>query len=129
MSRIKFRESDRQADLSQLLLVHEWNLIPGTISRVRVYNTRTEKFDRESGAPEIVVADGDAAFLKVLANTAFEDCDVIGVTHRTIEREKLEAVGNKLSVLRQWYRPGDSLLCKPLEPPRGVTISVLTRRA
>lgn len=125
MTDIKFRENGCEADLSQLLTVQNW--MPGTISRVRFYNARTETFDRESGTPQVVVADGDTSFLKILASAEFEECDVIGVMHRTMEREKLEAVGNKLSSLRQWYRPDDSLLGELSDIPRGVTISVLQR--
>lgn len=125
MTDIRFRENGCEADLSQLLTVQDW--MPGTISRVRFYNARTETFDRESGKPQIVVADGDTSFLKILASTEFEECDVIGVMHRTMDREKLEAVGNKLSSLRQWYRPDGSLLGELGDIPRGVTISVLQR--
>jgi hypothetical protein len=125
MTDIRFRENGCEANLSQLLTVQNW--MPRTTSRVRFYNSRTEAFDRESGTPQVVVADGDASFLKILASAEFENCDVIGVLHRTIEREKLEAVGTKLSSLRQWYRPDDSLLGALSDIPRGVTISVLRR--
>lgn len=125
MTDVRFRENGYETDLSQLLTVQNW--MPGTISRVRFYNSRTDTFDRESGTPQVVVADGDTSFLKILASTEFEECDVIGVMHRTMEREKLEAVGNKLSSLRQWYRPDESLLGELPEIPRGVTLAILQR--
>lgn len=125
MADIRFRDNGCAADLSQLLTVQNW--MPGTISRVRFYNARTETFDRESGTPQVVVADGDTTFLKILASAEFEDCDAIGVMHRTMEREKLEAVGTKLASLRQWYRPDDSLLGTLPGIPRGVTMSILRR--
>jgi len=127
MTDIRFRDNGYEVDLSQLLTVQNWT--PGTISRVRFYNARTETFDRESGTPQVVVADGDKSFLKILSTKEFEDCDVIGVMHRTMEREKLEAVGTKLASLRQWYRPDDSLLASLSDIPRGITTSVLRRGA
>lgn len=124
-SGIRLRVGECEAELAKLLTIQDWSL--GTVSRVRFYNVRTETFDRESDALQVAVADGDTSLLKILGSTEFEECDVIGVVHRTMERERLEAVGNKLSSLRQWYRPADSLLGELSDIPRGVTISVLQR--
>lgn len=125
MRALRFREQHCEADLSQLLTIQGW--LPGTVSRVRFYNTRTRTFDRGSGAPQVVVADGAASFLNLFTSAEFEDCDVIGVMHRTMDRGPLEAVGDKLSSLRQWYRPDDSLLGDLSDIPRGVTLAVLRR--
>ena len=38
-------------------------------------------------------------FLKILRRSEFQSSDIIGVIHRTMSREKLEEVGNKLSEL------------------------------
>lgn len=124
MDAIRFRENGAEADLSQLLTVQSW--MPGTISRVMFYNSRTEAFDRQSGKPQVVIADGDTSFLKVIDGTDFLESDVVGVVHRTMERHRLEAVGTKLENLRQWY--DHSVLEGLSETPRGIGISVLKRR-
>jgi hypothetical protein len=127
MTNIRFRENGRETDLSHLLTIQNW--MPGTISRALFYNARTESFDRDSGRPRVVIADGDASFLKALGRADFEDCDVIGIIHRTIERDRLEAVGAKLASLRQWYDADDSLPSQLLTTPRGVSACILRRRA
>jgi hypothetical protein len=122
---IRFRADGSEADLSQLLTVQSW--MPGTISRVRFYNARTEEFDRQSLRPQVVIADGDTSFLKVIDGVDFEKSDVIGVIHRTIERERLESIGTKVESLRQWYDHDNSFLnCLPKQP-RGIGISVLRK--
>lgn len=124
MEAIRFREGGATAYLSQLLTVQHW--MPRTISRVLFYNSRTESFDRRVGTPQVVIADGDTAFLKVVDGTDFQESDVIGIVHRTMERSKLEAVGTKLVSLRQWY---DEVALDGLpQTPRGISISVLRRR-
>ena len=125
MTDIRFRKNGCAADLSQLLTVQNW--MSGTISRVRFYNARTERFDRDSGTLQVVVVDGDAAFLKILSGKAFQDCDIIGVIHRTMERERLEAVGTKLANLCQWYHPNGTFVDSLPAIPRGITLSVLQR--
>lgn len=121
---IRFREDGAEAYLSQLLTVQSW--MPGTISRVMFYNSRTEAFDRQSGKPQVVIADGDTSFLKVLDGADFQQSDVVGVVHRTMERDRLEAIGTKLENLRQWY--DHSVLEGLPQTPRGIGMSVLTRR-
>jgi len=124
MQAIRFREDGTEADLSQLLTVQNW--MPGTISRVMFYNSRTEVFDRQSGRPQVVIADGDTSFLKVIDRPDFQESDVVGVIHRTMERDRLEAVGTKLENLRQWY---DHFLPAGLpQTPRGMGISVMKKR-
>ena len=125
MEAIRFREDGAEADLSQLLTVQNW--MPGTISRVMFYNSRTEVFDRQSGKPQVVIADGDTSFLKVIDGTDFQESDVVGVIHRTMERDRLEAIGTKLENLRQWY--DHSVLEGLPQTPRGISISVLKRRS
>ncbi len=124
MQAVRLRANGLEADLSQLLTVQGW--MPDTISRVMFYNSRTEAFDRQSGAPQVVIADGDTAFLKVTDGTDFANSDVIGVVHRTMERDRLEAIGAKLETLRQWYDHSELVGLPP--KPRGISISVLKRR-
>lgn len=124
MEAIRLRVDGEEADLSQLLTVHSW--MPGTVSRVMFYNSRTEAFDRQSGTPHVVVADGDTAFLRGIDGTEFVNSDVIGVVHRTMERDRLEAIGAKLENLRQWYDRSEVGGLPPT--PRGIGISILKRR-
>lgn len=122
---IRFRVDGCEANLSQLLTVQSW--MPGTISRVRFYNARTKEFDRQAGRPQVVIADGDTSFLRVVDGADFEHSDVVGVIHRTMERGRLEAVGTKVESLRQWYSQDSSILDGLPERPRGIGISVLKR--
>lgn len=126
MADIRFRDDGCEANLSQLLVVQSW--MPGTISRVMFYNSRTEEFDRQGCKPQVVIADGDTSFLRVVDGKDFEHSDVVGVIHRTMERDRLEAVGTKLENLRQWYDSDESVLDGLPERPRGIGISVLKRR-
>jgi hypothetical protein len=121
---IRFQNDGCEADLSYLLTVQGW--MPGTVSRVMFYNARTDEFDRQQVKPQVVIADGDASFLTVVDGSDFEHSDVIGVIHRTMERDRLEAVGTKLENLRQWYDQS-SLVGLP-KSPRGIGVSVMARR-
>ena len=125
MADIRFRDDRCEAKLTQLLTVQGW--MPGTISRVMFYNARTGEFDRQVGKPKVVIADGDTSFLRVVDGKAFEHSDVVGVVHRTMERDRLEAVGTKVENLRQWYGQDDSILNGLPARPRGIGISVLRR--
>lgn len=124
MAAIRFRHDGVEADLSKLLTVQSW--LPGTISRILFYNTRTKEFDRQAGEPQVVIADGDTSFLNVLDGTDFQGSDVIGVVHRTMDRIKLEAIGMKLENLRQWYY--QAVVDGLPQTPRGIGIYVLKRR-
>jgi hypothetical protein len=117
---IRLRHDGSEAGLCELLTVQEW--MPGTVSRIMFFNSRTEEFDRTTRQPQLVIADGDACFLRLLDLPEFEQSDVIGVIHRTMERERLEAVGNRLASLRQWYDPDDAP-----PTPRGIAISAFRR--
>lgn len=124
MAKIRFRHDGEEADLSQLLTVQSW--LPGTISRMLFYNSRTDKFDRQTGSPKVVIADGDTSFLKVIDRNDFKESDVIGIVHRTMEREKLETISRKLESIRQWYKPisADGVS----DNKRGIGIYALKRR-
>lgn len=124
LSGVRFQTCGRTTDLSQLLTIQAWS--PGLISRVTFFNARTSKLDRATGIPQLVVADGDQAFLKVIEAETFRFADVMGVIHRTMERNKLEAVGNKMVDLRQWYSP-DAQMPAGNPPPNGIAVSVIRR--
>jgi hypothetical protein len=123
---IRFYLGKSTADLTQLLTIHRWS--GETASRAVFFNTRTEQFDSHSGLPRLVIADGDQAFLRVLAGKAFQNSHVIGVLHRVIERERLEAIAVKIQDLGQWYDEDGDFLNQLGVAPHGLTISVLRRR-
>ncbi len=122
---IRFKLNDCIADLSQLLTVQSW--LPEKISRVIYFNTRVKKFDRYSGCPGLVIADGDSAFLRVLDQDGFLNASVVGVFDRTIDREKLESLGNKLSSLHQWYVQDYELQDSMKSTIKGISSLILKR--
>jgi hypothetical protein len=85
--------------------------------------------DRHVEAPHLIVADGDTSFLNIIDHPRFCNGDIVGVIHRVIERERLEALGNKMSSKRQWYIQDEDMLCGLPEVPRGISISILKRRS
>jgi len=122
---IRLQCCDRVVDLAELLTVHGWS--PETVSRVTFFNSRTRQLDRDTGFTSLVVADGDAAFLRVLGAPEFEQSDVIGVIHRALDRDRLESIGTKLADLCQWYVADTEMLDRVSTPPPGITLSVLQR--
>lgn len=122
---MRFKLNDCIADLSQLLTVQSW--LPEKISRVIYFNTRVKKFDHYSGCPGLVIADGDAAFLRVLDQDGFLNASVVGVFDRTIDREKLESLGNKLSSLHQWYVQDNELQDSMKSTIKGISSLILKR--
>jgi hypothetical protein len=122
---VSFRNGMASYLLPELLTIHGWS--DCNVSRVTFFNALTERQDRLQATPALVIADGDGSFLKALARSEFRQSDVIGVIHRTMERDKLEAVGNKMLHLAQWYTQ-DAAFRSQLPPlPRGITLSVLRR--
>jgi hypothetical protein len=126
-SLIRFRVGDAQHALTELLTVNGW-ATERRASRITYFNARTETVDRGPYPPALVVADGDLSFLKVLAYTQFQRSDVIGVIHRTIERDNLEAVGNRLNGLHQWYEEDTNLIGELQNTPIGISVAVLKKR-
>jgi hypothetical protein len=118
----KFRCNKEVANLAELLTVQDWS--PKRISRINFFNTRTGIFDRNNGLTGLVIADGDTAFLRAVDGRDFASSDVIGVVHRAIARENLEAIGIKLSSLTQWYALEHTT---GVLPPVGIAISTLRR--
>ena len=123
---IRFRIAGEEYGLGSLLSVHGWSHFD--ISRTTFFNSRTERIDREPYAPSLVVADGDGAFLKVLDRPGFQNSDVIGVIHRLIERNNLEAVAARIIASQQWYGEDDELLSKLRDVPNGISATIIRRR-
>ena len=124
-SEIKIKINSYIVDLSQLLTVQDW--LPGKISRITFFNTRTKEFDRNPGYPGLVVADGDLAFLRVLEKDDFRNTSVVGVIDRTIDRGKLESLGNKLADVHQWYEQDNGLQDTIKPTIKGLSILILKR--
>jgi hypothetical protein len=124
---IRLECAGQVADLTQLLTVHRWS--PDTVSRVTFFNSRTGQLDRNTGSTDLVVADGDSAFLKALDADAFGGSDVLGVIHRAVERDRLESVSTKLGNLSQWFAPDDDIAAALAPLPTGITVLTLMRRA
>ncbi len=124
---IRFQFEEGEYGLSDLLTVHEW-LPSNTVSRLTYFNARTGELDRRSSAPALVVADGDASFLKILNQPEFQRSDVTGVIHRTVEHDRLENVGNRMLSLRQWYAEDSEMVSRLSNVPRGISVLVLRRK-
>ncbi len=124
---VRFRIAGTEYSLPNLLTVYEWNRST-EISRMTFFNTRTEELDRDPYEPTLIVADGDASFLKVLDDSEFQRSDVIAVIQRTIERDSLESIGNRLLGLRQWYTEDAELMDQAGSLPVGISIAILRRR-
>jgi hypothetical protein len=97
---IRFRNGADEYGLTELLTVHGWSQ-RNSVSRLTFFNPRTDQLDRRGSTPALIVADGDACFLKILGRSEFQRSNVIGVIHRTLDRDPLEAVGNRMLNLRR----------------------------
>jgi len=126
-SQIKFQHGAHENTLEQLLTIHGWSNCP--ISRMSFFNPRTGRIDRDAATPHLVVADGDTSLLKVADRTEFQQSDLLGVIHRTMERDRLEAVGARMIAWQQWYDCDEEMLYSLPPVPRGISISILKRRA
>lgn len=124
---IRFASAGGEIGLDELLTIRQW--ASERISRVVLFNTRTGEPDRCTRRPQLVVADGDIAFLRALNERDMQEADVIGVVPRNLPRDRLEALGHRLADLEQWYSRDDSLPGMIRNLPPSVAAAVLTRRA
>jgi hypothetical protein len=124
---IRFQNGRNEYTLPELLTVYGW-AHSNSISRMTFFNPRIDQLDRQGSLPLLVVSDGDACFLKVLVKSEFQRSDVIGVIHRTIERDSLELIGSRMIGLRQWYMVDSETLETILPAPRGISVSILKKR-
>ena len=53
---------------------------------------------------------------------------MIGIVPRTLDRERLEAIGNRMQGLSQWYVEDSELAARNAGAPRGITLSILRQR-
>ncbi len=110
--------------LAEMLGIHGWS--ESEISRTAFFNTRTEESDRVLDQPKLVVADGDSSFLKAI--DTFKKSDIIGVIDRSLEREKLELVGQKFADLKTWYRSDTEFLGNLPASVPGISIAILKKQ-
>lgn len=122
---IRLKDADAIYSLSQLLAIHEWSDIG--VSRMAYFNSRSKTLDRNLANPELVVADGDVAFLKAWDYPEFQSCDVIGVISRAIDYDRLEAVGVKMQA-SLWFVADIDMLCSLPSKPRGISVAILKAR-
>ncbi|MGL3211642.1 hypothetical protein [Bradyrhizobium sp. BR 1433] len=123
---IRFKCGALEYSLPELLAVHGWST-SNRISRVSFFNSRTEQMDRAGSESALVVADGDASFLRVIDAPQFQRSDVIGVINRSVDRERSEAVGNRIVGLRQWFIEDSEVRDGQPEPPTGIHLLQLQR--
>lgn len=124
---IRFKNDKNEIGLEDLLTVNGWNPTQ-SVSRVAYFNSRTEKHEIRTSPPSLVIADGDKSFLKILNREEFQQADVIGVINRVMDRSDLEAVGNQLSTMRQWYAYDFEAMERTPPVPAGIRIMILKRR-
>jgi len=127
LSRIRLHSGSEPVQLDILLSVHDWSC--EKISRLLFFNSRTKKIDRQSAPLRLVVADGDAAFLKVYDNIdLFGECDIIAVIDRTLERDRLDKIVETINKLAQWYLP-ENVLPENIPPiPKGISLAIWKKR-
>lgn len=123
---IRFKDGVTEYGLHELLSIHGWSKLD--VSRVSYFNARTGQRDRVLAQPDLLIADGDDAFLKVCGMPEFRGTDIIGVFNRTCDRDSLERVGTLLQNLRQWYQSDDDLVGMLHSAPRGISITIMQRK-
>jgi hypothetical protein len=122
---MRFREGSAESGVDELLTIHSWS--NGYLSRVSFFNPRTEQLDRNNASVNLVIADGDASFLKVVDHPEFSRSDIVGVVNRNIERDRLEAVGAKMQP-NQWYAADTDKLCGLPSLPKGISVAIVNQR-
>lgn len=122
---VRLGDTNCAYSLRQLLAIHGWSDF--RISRMAYFNPRTRKIDRKVVPPSLVVADGDIAFLQAVDQADFQSSDIVGVVHRTMERDRLEAVGLKMQP-DHWLAPDTNMLCELPSQPKGISIAILKSR-
>jgi len=112
--------------LDKVLSVHNWT--KGRVSRMRLFNARTKVFDREGPSPRLAIVDGDGAFLATAEDSRLLHSNILVASHRSLERNALERLRDKLESKSQWYEgAGTEELGFPT-PPRGICIAILKQR-
>lgn len=119
-----FCNETESRNLAELLAIHDW--ADSEVSRSAFFNVRTEEPSHAAVRPQLIVADGDASFLKSI--DAFNKSDIIGVIDRSQERDKLEAIGQKFAALRTWYQNDSEFQERLPAPVPGISVAILKQQ-
>lgn len=120
---VHFCNDTESYTLAELLAIHEW--ADTKVSRTGFFNVRNEVLNHAAGQPELIVADGDASFLKSI--DMFKKSDVIGVIDRSLDRDRLEMIGQKVAALKCWYQTDTQVLELLPTPVPGITVAILKK--
>lgn len=120
---VHFCRANESYTLAELLTIHGW--ANSQVSRTSFYNIRTEELNRSSVQPSLVVADGDSSFLKSV--DTFKKSDVIGVIDRSLDRDRLEVIGQKIASLKSWYQIDPEFKVRLPTPVPGISITILKK--
>jgi hypothetical protein len=121
---VHFSSDTASHTLAGLLAIHGW--AAPKVSRTAFYNTRTEQLDRDVALPRLVVSDGDSSFLKSVDR--FIGSDVIGVIDRSLDRDRLELIGQKIGSLKSWYQTDTEFQGLLPIPVPGISITILKKQ-
>jgi hypothetical protein len=121
---VHFCNDTESYTLADLLAIHGWT--DSKVSRTAFFNIRTESLDHAVAQPKLVVADGDASFLKTV--DTFKKSDVIGVIDRGSDRDRLEIIGQKFAALKNWYQPDTEFPELLPIPVPGITVAILKKQ-
>ncbi len=116
---VHFCRDTESYTLSELLTIHGW--AESKVCKTAFFNARTEDIDHTVAQPRLVVSDGDSSFLKSV--DTFRKSDVIGVIDRSLDRDRLEVIGQKISALKSWYQPDTEFQALLPSPVPGISIS------
>lgn len=87
---VMIRNRTEKASLAELTTVEAWN--NARVSRMVLWNTRTDALDRDPVAPKLLVAHGAEALTQRSAHldARFTDADIVCVFDATMERDNTE---------------------------------------
>ena len=120
---VHFSSENESFTLMELLAIHGW--ADSKVCRTAFFNVRTKDIAQTVAQPRLVVADGDSSFLKSV--DTFRKSDVIGVIDRSLDRDRLEVIGQKISALKSWYQLDTEFLGLLPTPVPGISITILKK--
>jgi hypothetical protein len=120
---VHFSTENESYTLRELLAIHGWS--DSKVCRTAFFNARTKDIAQTVTQPRLVVADGDSSFLKSV--DTFRKSDVIGVLDRSLDRDRLEVIGQKISALKSWYEPDKEFQAVLPFPVPGISITILKK--
>lgn len=121
---VHFPNESESYTLAELLAIHGW--ADSKVSRTAFFNVRTGDLDHTVALPRLVVADGDESFLKSV--DTFKKSDVIGVIDRSLDRDRLEVIGQKIGALKNWYQPDTQFQERLPTLVPGISITILKKQ-